>query len=288
MHDTIVIGAGIFGSVIAARLRQLGQDVLVIDAEKPGSGSKPAACLMKPSWLGSMSKEQMGQSFTLLDELYGLQEVTFALPVGSAKVPWVPPASILQPANLAATVERIERRSSHWTVEIVTGFGGTTTELIARRVVVAAGIWTNDVLQRVPQGSFLLPEIAAQTGVSFLWKKAQIQQPFIRPWAPYKQIVAFNRAPDEVWAGDGTSILRKNWSDKRVMQSGARVNLAVPLPDKRMLQHNYIVGHRPYVKGAKPCYLEEPLPGLWVATGGAKNGTAAAGWCAHVIGEQLS
>jgi glycine/D-amino acid oxidase-like deaminating enzyme len=49
-----------------------------------------------------------------------------------------------------------------------------------------------------------------------------------------------------------------------------------------------LTGLRPYVPGAKPCVLAEPHPGLWVVTGGAKNGTAAAGWAARKLSEALS
>jgi hypothetical protein len=37
----------------------------------------------------------------------------------------------------------------------------------------------------------------------------------------------------------------------------------------------------------KPCYLAEVRPQLWVATGGAKNGTLAAAWCAHELVQKL-
>jgi hypothetical protein len=46
-------------------------------------------------------------------------------------------------------------------------------------------------------------------------------------------------------------------------------------------------GHRPYVKGAQPCYLKEHASGLWVVTGGAKNGTIASGWAASELGKVL-
>ena len=38
----------------------------------------------------------------------------------------------------------------------------------------------------------------------------------------------------------------------------------------------------------KPCLLEEIRPGLWVASGGAKNGMLAAGWAAHEICRRTS
>jgi glycine/D-amino acid oxidase-like deaminating enzyme len=143
----------------------------------------------------------------------------------------------------------------------------------ARTVVVAAGIWTE----------LLLPEVKQRglAGMAFLWPGEKIEVPFVRPWAPFKQIVAFNRE-DGLWAGDGTSIVWKNWSVKHEEATWRRCTSAVGVE----AEPARIFGVRPY-HSMKPCYLGEVRPRLWVATGGAKNGTLAAGWCAHELVEKL-
>lgn len=272
MLDAVVVGGGLFGQIIAAKLRAEGRTVRVLDRAEAEAGSKPAACLMKPSWLGSLSREQLDASLGTLDALYGVHDFSFQLrPTRAmATVHWCDPATILAPPVDRENVVAVRPGQ----VETERG------EIIsARLVVVAAGIWVQELLSQYPQ--------QAQAGAAFLWRGAHLAQPFISPWAPYRQLVAFNRG-DGLWAGDGTSIKRDNWSVEREVQSAQRVTgalLEVPgikAPPERLF------GIRPYAKGHKPCLLEEVAPGLWVASGGAKNGTAAAGWAAYEIARRTA
>lgn len=160
--------------------------------------------------------------------------------------------------------------------------GLVTTSLGSYRaslVVVAAGRWTQELLPQYPQ--------VGQKGVSFLWPGMEMRDPFVHPYAPYRQFVAFNRG-DGVWAGDGTAIKRENWTDERVLTSILRTRDYLPEADFPADRMETLIGVRPYAKGHKPCLIEEVDKGLWVASGGAKNGTVAAGYCAHVIREATS
>lgn len=277
MHDTIVVGAGLFGQIIAAHLRSLGQDVLVLDAGAPRSGSRPSACLMKPSWFSGLGSAVSDPALEVLDRLYGIQELSFRVgPLRVDSVKWVDPSRVLAPMFEPRTVDSVSRG-------LVTTRGDDGPRRhAAHHVVVAAGVWTNSLLLRSG-----LPEVRGlegKMGLACVWSHRSINEPFIRPWAPYKQLIAFNCGGLGLWVGDGTAIKTANWTQEREDQSIRRCAGAVGLES----QPHVIRGIRPYVPRARPCYLEEVAPDIWVATGGAKNGTIAAGWCAHRLGEEFS
>lgn len=287
--DTLVIGGGLFGSVIARTLHQLGgQHVTIFDRAHKDRGSRPAACLMKPSWLGAFSRGDQKAQLGLLDELYDLQTVAFTTTAGiQVPVHWVPPSQVLSGPTLQDDIRWIEKEGDSWLVV------ARHTTFLARRVVVAAGVWTSAVLGLVCSPAPRRPTVQAQAGQALLYPGCHIDQPFIRPWAPYKQVVAFNRG-DGLWVGDGSSIREMNWDESRAEQSEDRCAKAVLYrQSKGVSDYNNrtrLYGLRPYVRGmdGNPAYLDEAAPGLWVATGGAKNGTMGAAWCALRLLEKLS
>lgn len=268
--DVAVIGAGLFGSIAARALADAGRSVTVFDDAQPEAGSLPAACLMRPSWLTSMGKPVVDASLELLDRLYGVQTLRFVTKpkLASVLVYWVPPSSILKASFVRKhKVTRLSKRGKGWALHFRSG-----SEVEAQTVVVAAGIWT----------SLLVPEVQQKglAGMAFLWPQGKIDQPFIRLWAPYKQVVAFNRG-DGLWIGDGSAVLRQNWTEAHAEKSLVRCASKLEIPPKRLF------GIRPYHE-RKPCFVEQVKPNLWVATGGAKNGTLAAGWCAHEIVSKMT
>lgn len=266
MKDVAIIGGGLFGSIIAQALAY-NHGVTVYDDARAEAGSKPAACLMKPGWFSALGKKVYDPSLDLLSEIYGVREIRFKAGPTSVSVFWVPPAKILdrRAYTVNASIRGIKKTS--------TGFDlYNKTEVIgeARKVVVAAGIWTQLLVPEIEQRS--------QAGMAFLWPEQRIEEPFIKVWAPYKQVVAFNRG-DGLWVGDGNAILRSNWTETHAKQSAARCKYGVGEPKR-------LFGIRPYHKD-RPCLLREVRPGLWVASGGAKNGTLAAGWCASQLRKAL-
>lgn len=273
-NRAVIVGAGLFGHIIRDALARAGWNALILDNAEPEAGSRPAACLMKPSWFSSMGRDKYEPSLRLLDELYGVQDIRFKLQpmrsggrLGSATVHWCDPASVLHNRNTQeATVTQV-RPSVVWL---------SSGEFVhCDLVVVAAGIWTERLVPSVKQ--------VGQKGVAFLWPEAKVKEPFIWPYAPYRQLVAFNRG-DGLWSSDGTAIKVQNWTLERETTSLGRCAGAVGLTTGPRA----LTGVRPYAKGHKPCLLEEVEPGLWVASGGAKNGTIAAGWCAHEIVRRTS
>lgn len=268
MFDVIVVGAGLFGSVTAMALRREGRKVLVIDDKRPDSGSVPAACLMRPSWLSKLGKDVYNPALALLDRQYGLQDIKFQTLVGPVNVHWIPPQQILRSPDRIAKVLRVTAGSRPWVV-VKDG-----ESIFAKKVVVAAGIWSSLLAQI--DGKFF-----GQAGMACLWPGEEIKKPFIQVWAPYKQVTAFNRG-DGLWAGDSNAIRWDNWTEKYATQTVHRCREAVNLG----ATPTRLFGVRPY-SSESPCYLKEAGPNVWVATGGAKNGTVAAAWCAHQLVKRL-
>lgn len=280
MTDVAVVGAGLFGSIIAKALRRAGRKVELIDDRRELSGSRPAACLMKPSWFSGLGPKIYRPALDKLDELYGVRDLELRVGPASALVHWVNPRDILGTEEVTeGRVVSIKQADKGWRVEYATKLG-PVLDFPVRKVVIASGVWSGEL---VP-----VPGLSPRAGVAFTWE-GQVPRgaESITPWAPYRQLVIFNRGPEEVWASDGTAI--KVWKQeiedlccRRVTEAVGRASRALAtVPPKRL------VGLRPYVKDAKPAYLQEHMPGLWVATGGAKNGTIAAGWCAAQLVDTL-
>ena len=264
MTRAVVVGGGLFGSIISRELRRQGADVMTIDAGRENAGSKPAACLMKPNWFSGLGKAITEPALELLDRNYGLQDITFhaGTKLLPATVHWVPPSLVL-----AEEVHR-DRVTSVGEDHVVTERRGRVE---AELIVVANGVWASELID--------VPGLKGRSGSAFLWPNARIKQPFIHPWAPYKQVVAFNRG-DGLWVGDGRSIKPDNWTTEHSLESRGRCSGRVGMEPTAASE---LHGIRPYVADAKPAYLRQPSRRVWVATGGAKNGTLAAAWCAHEI-----
>ncbi len=261
-----IVGAGLFGSIIARHLMALGHSITIIDSREPGAGSPPAACLMKPGWLSKVPR--LNECLELLDRYYGVKNLSFSVNgLLNQTVHWVDPRRVLGLGH----VYNLR----------VTGVTGTTIETSRERfefdrVVVAAGVWTKQLCPWVP--------VEARWGAAFLWPEhaQSVVPPFISQWAPYRQIVAFQRG-DGLWAGDGSAL--KSWSSEAELKSLRRCQEELDIFDTPRV----LTGQRPYVgktPDGGPCWLEQ-RDNLIVATGGAKNGTAAAAYSAIKIGEWL-
>lgn len=271
MIDAIVVGAGLFGQIINKNLTRAGLNSVMLDCQKSASGSAPAACLMRPSWFNSLGKSAYEPALRTLDKLYGLEDIEFKVGPAKTKVHWCDPKEILAGKSLFAKVE-----------EVGPGWVRTSRERFeARWVIVAAGVWSGELTR--------VPKLSGRAGAAFLWPGEKVEAPFIQPWAPYRQIVAFNRG-DGLWVGDGTAMKPENFDGARRALSANRcaraVGLSADVP-AAFGGYEILYGIRPYVPGAKPCFLNMQ-PGLITATGGAKNGTLAAGWAAHKIVEYVS
>ncbi len=280
--DTVIIGGGLFGKVIAKALTSVGHETVVVDAQKDDAGSRPAACLMKPSWFSGLGKEIYEPSLRLLGEVYAVKDIDFRVGPATATVHWIRPRDILSYPHTYARVTHIEPG-------LVTALDARAVmqQWRTRNIIVAAGVWSNRILNLI--GKYV-PNLTGRAGTAWLWPNLTVDEPFVRPWAPYRQLVAFNRG-DGLWMGDGTSIKTGNWTREHDKRSLSRCIDALPQTVPRS-SYNPVMerlhGIRPYIPKVKHAVLEDLGGGIWVATGGAKNGTIGAGWCAHQLRDALT
>jgi hypothetical protein len=263
-----IVGQGLFGRIIGDHLKSQGHEVHWFDSAELHAGSPPAACLMKQGWLSKVPR--LPEVFGLLDKLYGIQDLKFNINgILPMDFKWIDPRKILRPIGHITKVAEVSTRG------VLTDKRGV--ELRFDKIVVAAGVWTKELCPWVP--------VEARWGMALLWPRHadSVMPNTITQWAPFKQLVGFQRG-DGFWAGDGSAL--KSWPHEREQQVFERIYEHFELAgDPRKL-----IGQRPYVAQTTPgdpCWLEH-IDNLIVATGGAKNGTAAAGYCALRIGESLT
>jgi glycine/D-amino acid oxidase-like deaminating enzyme len=273
MKDAIVVGGGIIGATVALALRKTGREVLLLDDGRPMSGTAPSGGHLKPSWFSGMKKDEYDPAMELLEDIWGMTSENFQIrPTGvQTKVYRVDTDKVLDIFKTRATVTSIEHLENFPLVRFRQL--SANKEERCRLLVVATGAWCKE----------LLPELTVQAkqGVSFR-VTGSIATPFIKPWAPYKQIVAHQQEEKEIWIGDGTAILSKNWEEKHILACQERCLAALP-PDSRKV-HRVVSGFRAYIKDKSgPCLLKQLGPRAWVTTGAGKGGTIAAGWAARRI-----
>jgi len=292
--NAIVIGAGLFGSLIARGLRNAGCLVTVVDSREPMAGSPPAACLIKPEWVKQLPKEVFDTGMAFLRSNYEVEEVSFHQQ-GTAF--WVDPSTMIRPRplNIEGRVLNIEHDKAidKWVVAFLpAGNRQLHVPLHADIVVIAAGIWSQPLVDKVMSIDLGL---TGKAGTALLFQD-RTAAPFIRPWAPYKQIVGFNRR-DSFWVSDGTAIIPENYTEVRKAASILRCEWEYDLRrygKKRPFKFNPIefspyktvTGIRPYSK-REPCWCDQIKRNLWVATGARKNGTLLGAWCADKIMRSL-
>lgn len=283
MYDTIVVGSGIFGSVIAAHLRAGGQRVLVIGDDRPDSGSKPAGCIIKPSWVSSLNRLEYAQGIKLLGQLYGVRTIQFSLRgVGRTDAQHVNPQAILRgcthhPDFVEGKVCNTGEDGKAVAVQFTNYEGEKPYAAVARHLVVAAGIWTGELCPWV--------QTKAQYGWSF--RGPPVREPIISLWAPYRQVVAFNMDDGRSWSGDGSSLKLESATHER--QQKALHRCVVAMQHDPLVRGTYEVarGARPYADTqGKPCVVAR-RGSVWAVTGGAKNGTIAAAWAARELEREM-
>jgi glycine/D-amino acid oxidase-like deaminating enzyme len=273
MHDVLVVGGGIFGSVIARHLRELGMSVLLVDDARKGRGSAPAGCVIKPSWVSSMSRSDVEGGLELLHTYYGVRQVEFLLrPVALKTVTAyrVEPTAIMSRVGMGRVDGTVAWVRDYCHSAMVAFRSGPAATVEARWVVVAAGLWTEE----------LCPWARTWGRWGWAFRGLPVREPVIDLWAPYKQIVAFNMDDGMSWAGDGSALVEKSFHQaQRYVAARARVGRYVPEITSTL------AGVRPYAEAGKDPCLVAPQGRIIAVTGGAKNGTIAAAWAARRVEE---
>jgi glycine/D-amino acid oxidase-like deaminating enzyme len=259
-HNIIIVGAGLFGSIAAKLAREHGHDVTVVDSREPWAASKASGCVIAPSWLNSLSREQIDAGMGVLNDLYTVHDVEFQTnALAKFKAKRVAPSDILKDADVHDTV--VEVRDG--LVKLASG------DVLRGKVLVAAGIGTAGHLIKA------MPAMRGLWGASMRFKGV-IDQPRIHVYAPYKQAVAFQLSRSEVWMGDGTALVDKTWRESREGRIDNTARRGASLFGLSLERVKFNEGARPYVEGHKAGFFVRVTPNVWVSTGGAKNGTLLA------------
>jgi glycine/D-amino acid oxidase-like deaminating enzyme len=262
--NVIVVGAGLFGSVAAELARRRGHHVTVIDNREKYAASKASGCVLAPSWLTSLSKEQVTKAMEVLRFLYPVYDTPFKTHLGQVfHAHVVHPDSVLVKPDLVTTVEQV--RDGY----VVTAEGRKLNGI----VLVAAGIWTGKLVET--------PSIQGLYGASLRLWGVRFREPLINVYRPYRQAVAYNMEGNkEAWFGDGTALVEKSWmkAEEDHIEATIRRCRDITGTTARVDRIKVRVGARPYIAGYKAGYFEQAGDRLWVSTGGAKNGTVLAAW----------
>jgi glycine/D-amino acid oxidase-like deaminating enzyme len=262
-HNIIVIGNGLFGSIAATLCRAHGHTVTVVSDDQPYAGSGASGCVLAPSWLASLDKDQIADAMTVLRELYTVYDLEFKTNLlKTFKAQRVSPEEVLVKADIVGRAELSGKG------QVIVQNGMDKPETLRGKVLVAAGVWTPNLVQG-------MPPMRSLWGASLI-VKAQMEAPRIHVYAPYRQAVAFNLDKRRVWMGDGTALVSSTWDKEareRVQKTTARASELFGLPVNKAT-HN--IGARPYVEGHKAGFFAQVDSNVWVSTGGAKNGTVLA------------
>jgi choline dehydrogenase-like flavoprotein len=264
-HNIIIVGAGLFGSVAATYARAAGHNVTVINEDRKYSASKASGCVLAPSWLSSLDKQDIADAMAVLSCLYPVHDIEFQTNVlAKFKAKRVNPDDVLVRPDVVGQVTSV----TDGTVKYLDQDGRPGT--LRGIVLVAAGIWSQELITQ-------MPPIKGLYGCS-LRISGQLFVPKISVYAPYRQAVGFQLNKKEVWFGDGTALVAKTWDSEerpRVLKTRERAADMMGI-SSGALKGTVSIGARPYVEGHKSGYLEQLSPKLWVSTGGAKNGTVLA------------
>jgi glycine/D-amino acid oxidase-like deaminating enzyme len=260
MPSLLVVGGGLFGSQAAAYARTKGIEALVFDCAMPGAASHAAAGLFKEAWAGKKLQEHFDRALPLLEQFYGLKQVTLTNDTSDKETfLFVPPTTIMEPAPVR---ERVSSVGDGWLEA-----GGRRYE---GWVYVAAGIWCE----------YFLPGLGVygKAGSAFVFSGEREGR--IRQWAHAHQAIAFVRNPGSTYFSDGTAERDPNAEhDRQTLQRASALGL-VERPTQRYF------GYRPYTPGG-PLFRKMGQR-TWLATGGRKMGTVmGASFARRLVEEEL-
>ena len=271
--EFIVIGGGLMGATIAKALWEKGLDGEILDSKEEEPGTVACGGLIKPSPLMGMTKEQVNASLAMLDRFFGIQ-------AGPIKIR--PSGNILKTTVYEVGMDEIFSVPKVWgkALEIKVSpnsvlYWNKAKKLIqvfAPLIVLAAG---RGCLSLAPR---LQDSLTAKRGFSFHFS-GSVPEPFVKFWAPYKQITIHNTVFKEepiVWAGEGSALKLNSWYDGKIEEGLARVRGEIP----KLELIRTLRGIRLFHPKRKPCYLEHTDEGVHIATACGKFGLISAGFAA--------
>lgn len=317
--DVVVIGSGLIGGMVTKFLRDVkGMQVVVVDQRNTMSASKCSFGVWKEGWVNQVIKKEYEDGLELLDTFTGgIKEEEFQikpkpyknrsmvetyepkLELKTETFKRVDCSLILNEEIIEATVLNIDKNR----VTILhAGKEQRKEVIVAKHIVIAAGVWTTDIL--VENGLMNnLPYLDRQWGaVLHLKGNADIKLPQsqMKEWAPYKQSVFVNLGNNRGVFGDGATIKNPKGEDDKVRAASDRIILHMNDLLKRDIKDgketysatkytstvvDILEGYRPYLNKAKSHtgkFVNRHSDWVISATGGAKNSTIL---CGHMAKE---
>lgn len=281
--DFLILGGGVLGSSFALFLNSINASFKIIDASLPESGMEACGGLIKPSPLMGMSNKEIDNCLENLNCSSGLSEIQMILkPSGNrlkVNVFVLSMDTIRKLNKTSGTILEIlpkEKAAKYYDngrnkiIKISAKYG----------VLIALGANCFDFLP----DCFERKKYKIKKGFSFHFE-GQIDAPFVKFWAPFKQITIHNHIHDGeslIWAGEGSALLLKNWNDSRINEGLARIKKEI---GNKLIRT--IIGQRSFYEGVKPCFFKEIEPKVWLSTGSGKFGCISAGWTIEKIKERL-
>lgn len=277
MSELLIIGGGFYGIAAALQAEQLGADVLIIDNERPDSGSRNAAGLVRGWGAGTTKRAPShwrwaGPNVDWLHArglLRHAREAVVSKVRGEWRGSWRDDLMLAEPTEILrlfrherAHVVGLQRYKHWWLIR-----GSQGEEWRADKVLIAAGVWTDVLL-----ASSNLPGV----GVSPLRGRAQLindperDRDVVFSWAvrPY---TTFTMRP---WLG---GLWRFGDTVERSQSGAAYAEMLMQADSLLGLQRDTageLDGFRPVTEHY---FTEEVAPGLVVSTGGHRSGLAIAG-----------
>lgn len=305
--DVLIIGSGLIGSMCAKFLRDVkGMEVMIVDEKHPMGASKCSFGVWKEGWVNKVIKSEYEDGVDLLDTFTGgiLEEEFIVKPKpynhrvtqDKYNVEQVDKKEIFKRVDCSlilneeftdAKVLSIEGNR----VEIQHREGNRKEFITAKHIVVAAGVWTTDIL--IENGlTSNLPYLDHQWGSVFKMKglsDMKLPQSQMKEWSPYKQSVFVNLGKNKGFFGDGCVVKNPKKDDERVVMASNRIliHMALLFGTRKFngAISDVLEGYRPYMnkdKSSTKKFVNKHSDYVISATGGAKNSTIL---CGHMAKE---
>jgi glycine/D-amino acid oxidase-like deaminating enzyme len=317
--DIVVIGSGLIGSMVTKYLREVrGMEVVIIDQKNTMAASKCSFGVWKEGWVNEVIQKEYKDGLELLDTFSGgIKEEEFIikpkpyknrsmvdtyevkLEMKAETFKRVDCSLLLNEESINATVLSIDQNR----VTILhAGKEQRKEVIVAKHIVVAAGVWTTDILT---ENGLMnnLPYLDRQWGAVFHLKgNGDVNLPAsqMQEWAPYKQSVFVNLGNNRGVFGDGATIKNPKPNDDKVRFASDRIVLHMNDLLKRNIKDGketysqtkftgsiteILEGYRPYLNKQKSHtgrFVNRHSDYVISATGGAKNSTIL---CGHMAKE---
>lgn len=282
--DLIVIGGGLFGSMIARYFEHKGAEVIVLDSDEKLSASKCSLGVWRDSWVEKI-KVQSENSLEIWDEVGIVPDEVDFFDMDKEeefKMKWVDFSKIsMRPVPFKVHSVKNNRVKGYYFED------GDQMELKAKNVVIAAGVYTDFILNN---SNYPTIGLDGYWGANFV-VNMNIDVSRISTWAPYKQNVLHKIDDDHFTFSDGVKIKNPTLDDKRIKKVSPRIKTHLDEIVMANVDPEKIVqvreGLRPFLPKGLMSFVNKHDKNLFSATGGAKNGTVLCGHVAKELYQQI-